>query len=80
MRFEDVKLLTGYATFATELIEMSYDVVSDQKLVDSLIGVMESLIDELQNQILTVNARESGAIAIFETEESKMKAEINILG
>ncbi len=79
MRFEDVKLLAGYATFATELIEMSYDVVSDQGLVDSLIAVMDSLIDELQDQIIAVNKRESDAITVFEVEEAKMTAEINIL-
>ncbi len=47
MRFEDVKMLSGYATLATELIEMSYDVVSDQDLVATLIQVMDDLINEL---------------------------------
>jgi len=47
MRFEDVSLLTGYAAFATELIDMSYDVVSDQDLVATLIQVMDDLISEL---------------------------------
>ncbi len=47
MRFEDVNVLTGYATFVTELIEMSYDVVSDQDLVNTLIQVMDDLISEL---------------------------------
>ena len=76
-----LKKSTKYHGFVTALLTMlnKQEIVADQGLVDQIIHLIESLVDQLSAELTTLAANENDAQLIFETQQTFLSSDIAAL-
>jgi chromosome segregation ATPase len=77
----NLKKSTKYHGFVTALLTMlsRQSIVADQALVDQIIRLIESLVDQLSAELTTLAANENDAQLVFETQQTYLSSDISDL-